>query len=507
MRHSLSRLLKAICGLAPLSACCLVCGFGVAIAGPTESGTDWVCRYFDQARLLVPAEGFLAATAPPERLDILRWLEELDPGEAGYPARTRWLLAVLRQELAPEAAFRAAGKPVWVADAGLDLQALRGSKPVAESRVKFWFYAPSGLTLWTSFQATANAADRHRVETRPWRERWHASFSRGGIGYSRGSLSIFAGRDEAGWGASRDTGLLFAGGAPAMDLVKLGVGTRRVLLTALHSQLRPGRSDPWGAGVRRFVAAHRLEVLLGRHWDVALSEAVLYGGEGRTFEPGYLNPLAPLYAEQWNTYRNDNLFVGGDVRFSLPGRGELRAEVVIDDFQIDPDSEPNEVGFGIWADAINPWLGDRSVVSCSYVRVANRTYGHAIAWNRFVQEGQVMGFPGGPDGDSFCARSTWAPWNSVEVAAGYSLTRRGEGRVDDSQDQPGRRTKFPSGVVETEHRLAADVAWRPFYSLDIHGCVGWSSTHNAGNTDGRTRSGIELSVALAYDLRVWQSGD
>lgn len=506
MRDRISRLLTTVSGPVALSACCLVWAFAAAAAtAPSEPGSGWVSSYFDQARLLAPDGTFFVATAPYARLDMARWLGGRDA--TALPARTRWLLAMLSQEVAPEAAFLAEGKLVWVADAGLSFGAEHGRKPVPEGRVGLWLYAPSGLTLWTSLDASANAPDRHRVETRPWRERWQASFGRGGIGYDRGGISLVAGRDEVGWGGSRETGLLFAGDAPAMDMVKLALGTRRVLFTALHSQLRPGRHDPWGTGVRRFVAAHRLEVLLGRNWDISVSEAVLYGGEGRTFEPGYLNPLAPFYAEQWNSYRNDNLLVSGDVSLSLPGRGEVRAEVVIDDFQIDPGSEPNEMGFGIWADAVNPWLGDRSLVGCSYVRIANRTYGHAVPWNRWVQEGKVMGFPGGPDGDSFQAKATWAPWNSVELDARYNLARRGEGLVDDVQDQPGRETKFPSGVVETRHDLSAGAAWRPSRALEIHGRVGWLSTSNTDNVDGRRASGLEVSAAVAYDLRVWRKAD
>jgi len=475
-----------------------------AEAAPTEPGTSWVCQYFDELRLLSPGEACFVLTGPCERLDLARWVERQGVGGGSAASREQWLAAMLSRELAPEICRDASGVPVWVLDASLGGGLEGERKPVAEDMLRAWVYLPGGLALWTSMRTTANAPDDHRVETRPWRDRWRASLDYGGVGYHKGGFSVFAGRDEASWGASRVMGLLFSGAAPTLDMLKLELRSRRVLFTSFHSQLRRSVRDPWAAGVRRFVAAHRLEIIAGKRWDFSVSEAVLYGGEGRGFEPGYLNPLAPFYAEQWNSHRNDNLLVGADVLLRLPGHAEIKGEVVVDDFQVDPGPEPNKLGFGLAINAVNPLVGERSMVGFSYFWIADGSYGLALPWNRFVEEGKVMGFPGGPDGDRLEAWSSWAPLNSVALQAGYSLTRQGAGRIAESQDGGGFNITFTSGAVERTHSVTAGATWRPSYPLRVQALAQWSSRRNVANVRGSTASSFKASLAVTYDLRVWR---
>lgn len=482
-------------------------GWPDAYASPTEPSASWVYPYFDQLRLAGRECPFFVMTGPYERLDVARWLEgERDRG-SHETARVKWLRRMLRQEFAPEIAFEKAADMVWSFDTAL------GSRFEKDRRVKpellsgLRVYTKEGLCLWTSLRVTANAPGNHKVETQPWEERWRASCDYGGIGYDKGRFSVFMGRDEVSWGASRQLGLLFSGVSPSMDMLKFTIRSKNLLFTSFHSELRRGDADPWDAKacssvkVRRFVSAHQLELLLGHRLDLSLSEAVIYGGEGRDFELGYLNPLAPFYAEQWNSDWNDNIFIDGGFSFLFPGRAEVRGEVMVDDFQIDFKSEPNEMGFGLSLNAVNPLLGDAAHWGCSYFRVANRTYGHRIAWNRFMQEGKVMGYPDGPDGDRFGIWSSWAPEDALELRIGYGLKRQGEDRASDPQDEKGRPGKFPSGTVETVHTVGADVSWRPSYVFLVRGAVEWSNETSIGNVRGEDRSGLNFILNLTYNLR------
>jgi hypothetical protein len=218
-------------------------------------------------------------------------------------------------------------------------------------------------------------------------------------------------------------------------------------------------------------------------------------------EIGYLNPLAPFYAEQWNSEHEDNILVGCDCALLFPGRAELRLEVMVDDLQMDKDSEPNEVAAGLEVKAINPLLSGASLVGSSYRLATNRTYGHRVDWNRFTQEGTVMGLPGGPDQDRFDAWASLAPGDPYLVTLGYGLSRRGEGRVDDPQDQRPTRARFPSGVVETTHSLAMEAAWRPSWALRARAKAEWSWEANAGNVAGKDDREFALSLWMECALR------
>lgn len=472
-----------------------------AYARATVPGTSWVYPYFDELRLREDTPAFFVMTGPYLRADVAGWLGRGGRNTVFLSRRARWLDRMLRQELGPELTLGQSGDLVVTCEGALSscLETDRKAKP--QVLLTFAAQGKQGLDLWGRFRASANAAREHKTETRPWRENLRASFDYGGIGYTRSAFSLFVGRDEASWGLSRRGGLLLSGSAPSMDMVKASLSTGSFRLTTFHSQLRRGDGDPWDAGVRRYVCGHRLEVVAGKRFNFSLSEVVLYGGEGRTVELGYLNPLAPFYAEQWNSGWEDNILAACDCALLFPGRAEVRCEVMLDDFQVDEGSEPHEVAVGLDVRAVNPLLREWSLVGCSYSLVTNRTYGHRVAWNRFMQEGAVMGYPGGPDGDRLEAWASLALGDPYLVTLGYQLVRRGEGRASDSQAEPAKSLRFPSGVVENAHTLAAELAWHPSYHVRVKAKAAWSRTFNAGNLEDNDDRAATLGLWVEYALR------
>ncbi|MFZ1946926.1 MAG: hypothetical protein WAW06_05220 [bacterium] len=499
----------------------VVVGFAGAgpCAGPTEPVASWVYPYLDEMMLLELGPRFPVLTGPYSRMDVAAWLagatRALPQGRGG---RAVWLHAMLLEEFAPEIAFSAIGScstsgvSSSAPGCAATLSARLGSRLETDRRVKpeallgLAVSTRQGFDLWTRLRVSANAPELHRVETRPWREGWRASLDQGGVDYHSGVFSVFVGRDEIAWGASRELGLLLSGSAPSADMIRFSARTRKLAFTSFHSKLRRGQGDPWSPVVARFTAGHRLELLLGKRLDLSVSEVIVYGGVGRGLEPAYLNPLTALYAEQWNSGRDDNVLMGGDFSLLFPGRAEVRGEIVVDDFQIDAGGEPQEMGAGLSLRVANPLLSCGSILSSSYYLVTNRTYGHGVAWNRMVQEGRPMGYPEGPDGDAFNIRALARVGRAWSVELAYTLSRRGEGRIDDLQDKPGRSLRFPSGVVETGRTVTLETIWRPFHALGVTARGAWSELENAGNVRGAGEDRLWLSLKLEYTLRtarVW----
>jgi hypothetical protein len=160
------------------------------------------------------------------------------------------------------------------------------------------------------------------------------------------------------------------------------------------------------------------------------------------------------------------------------------------------------LAFGLNATALNPLSPANSMVGLAYYLATNRTYGHIVHWNRFTQDGKVMGFPAGPDGDRFEAWSSAAFGEAYLAKLTYVLARRGEGRVDDSQLLPGRALRFPSGTVESTHTVSAEFCWRPCRAFEVAAAAEWWKATNAGNIEGRDDDGLRLVASLTYDLRL-----
>ncbi|MFH1312928.1 MAG: capsule assembly Wzi family protein [Candidatus Eisenbacteria bacterium] len=482
---------------------CSICGlFADGRSYPTEPSASWVYPYLYELRLRHQGGPMFVSTGPYERGDIARWLDECSRGDSIDDGRSAYLARMLKREFEPEIRSLRVPEPAWTGNAVLrSWLETRGSYR-QEALVRFALYPGPGLCVWTALRSTVNAREYHKIETVPWGERTRASFDQGGISVSRGGFSVFLGRDELSWGASREDGLLFSGSAPSLDMLKLGLRGGRLKFTSFHSQLRAGGEEAWDESVRRFVSGHRLEVLLGRRLSLAISEAVLYGGEGRNFEPAYFNPFTVLYAEQWNSDWNDNILIAGDLSFLFPGRAEIRAEIMIDDFQYDFETEPHEVAAGLTVLATNPLKPDASLIGGSYFHVTNRTYGHVIDLNRFVQEGHVIGYPGGPDGDKLKLWCTAAFPDPLLWTLDYTFRRDGEGEATDSLARTGSKAKFPTGVVWRRHCVGFDITWRPAYFWSVGGRIEWSDDENYEHIEGRARSSVRLVVSSTFHINM-----
>jgi hypothetical protein len=480
---------------------CIICGLSKdGWSYPTEPAASWVYPYLYELRLRHPGGPVFVSTGPYERRDIARWLDEGFRSQSIGDSRSAYLSRMLKREFESEIRSLQGPQHAWTANAWLRSRLETRGSYRQEGLVRFALHPGPGLCVWTVLRSTVNAPEHHKTETVPWGERTRASFDNGGISISRGSFSAFLGRDELSWGASREEGLLFSGSAPSLDMLKLGLKGGRFNFTSLHSQLRAHGEEEWGESVRRFVSSHRLEVLLGQRLSLAISETVLYGGEGRNLEPAYLNPFTVLYAEQWNSDWNDNILIALDLSVLFPERAEIRAEIMIDDFQYDFETEPHEVAGGLTIMAANPFYPGASIVGGSYSHVTNRTYGHVIDINRFVHEGRVMGYPGGPDGDKLELWCKAAFPDPLLWTLDYTFRRDGEGEATDSLARTGSKAKFPTGVVWSRHCLGFELTWRPAYFWSVGGRIEWSEDENYEHIKGRARDSVRLILSGTFRI-------
>jgi hypothetical protein len=140
----------------------------------------------------------------------------------------------------------------------------------------------------------------------------------------------------------------------------------------------------------------------------------------------------------------------------------------------------------------------------SYFHVRNRTYGHYVEWNTWVHEGEVIGYPDGPDGDKL---SLWTTLSLPEAACwklDYAYKRQGEGRATDTLERVGTKVAFPSGVVETLQELGLEVSWRPCYEWMLNGRIEWYRLKNQDNIDGSDNDDVRLLFNVTYNLK-WSS--
>ncbi len=326
---------------------------------------------------------------------------------------------------------------------------------------------------------------------RPWRKNLWGSTPYTYIKWGFKGGWLLMGRYPLKWGPSPDVSLLLGDNSPSFDQLQVGVQVGRLRFICLSTKLDTLE------GANRYLSAHRIELRARQGLYVGLSEVVLYGGEKRGPELYYLNPLTIYYGEQFNHKVDDNILLGGDFSWYTPW-GRLYGELMVDDFQYDLHSEPQQIGLNGGIDLVTSrgvWL------NIEYTRVNNWVYGQNKPWNRYTYWGKVIGWEMGPDADQLSSAFLYPLSKSLWMKVSIRLRRKGEGRVETSQSSAVPWPKsFPSGVVERNLKLGAEVGCLSLPFLWFRFGLQVEREWNRGNIKGKgfTSPGFELELSYRW---------
>ncbi len=327
------------------------------------------------------------------------------------------------------------------------------------------------------------------ILARPWRKNLWGSTPYAYIKWESKGFYLFMGRQTLKWGPSPRVSLLLGDNPPPFDQLQLGLTLGPLRFLSLSASL----DDLDGA--HRYLSAHRIEVRAKRGLDLGLSEVVVYGGKERQPELSYLNPLTIYYGEQFNQRSDDNILLGVDFSWYLP-RARLYGELLLDDFQYDFHSEPQEIGINGGLDLVTPW---GFCLNLEYTRVNNWVYGQNKPWNRYTYQGRVIGWEMGPDADQFSSEIFCPLRRSLWTKLLIGLKRKGEGSVDDLRGSAVPWPKdFPSGVVEEDLLIGGEIGYLPRSHLWIKFKIVSERGRNRGNEGGEDFTSQRIGFEIFY---------
>jgi len=308
---------------------------------------------------------------------------------------------------------------------------------------------------------------------------------------------LFFGILDRNWGPSGIQGVLLSDDPYSMDHLYLSIGTERVQLAAIATQL-DSRTDTSGAIVNRYMIYHRLWLRPRGRWTVALWEASVLSGVGRQLEPWYLNVATLSVLRQGTTGTNANSFVGFD--FERHAGTTLFGQFMLDDIQVSrnvpSELKPTSYAFTVGAKGR---LRGPAAWTLFYTQVANLTY-------RNEDNLQVPLFHGLSTGRNFADYDQATAKLSILTRSGallepeVTLLRQGEG--DPRLPHPPV-SEYPStatilqGVVQRTIRLALGGSWqRAGWGVVANGGVHF--VHNDGHVAGASATHFVGSVGLTY---------
>ncbi|HIE26293.1 TPA: hypothetical protein EYP66_03295 [Candidatus Poribacteria bacterium] len=345
----------------------------------------------------------------------------------------------------------------------------------------------------------------------PWRANYVADFTRVYLSFSISKFDVKIGRDKIFWGPGYRGALGISDNSPPFDLIQLQGEFGPVKGYSFTAVLDKMWADKHEYLANRYLSGHRLDWQVNDRLELGLSEIILYGGDARDIEWQYVNPILPYYASQYNSklddstlFDNNTMFVG-DFAFKPVDGVRIYGEALIDDFQY-KNHDPNAIGLlgGFYLSNLKkyPNLGIRA----EYARINRWAYTHLVTENQYTHFGSIIGHWLGTDADDLYLELNHFLNVDTYIQLSYEFQRKGEATVEDRyRGEDYKRIKFPSGIVESRHKLGIQVTYEPISGWQFDASCGYSLMRNENNIAGNNRHHGEFSIAVKYRLRFWQA--
>lgn len=320
------------------------------------------------------------------------------------------------------------------------------------------------------------------AKVRKWKDKLSGYFDYAQLGYHHKNLLLTFGRTFRSWGPRDNDRLLISTNSPAFNQFSLEYQNNWLFFQFWTARL-DHFNGPDSTRLNRFISAHRLAIKPHKRLEIGFSETVLYARANSGLEWYYLNPILPYYWEQYNNRIDDNIYWQLDFIWYAREGLKIWGELLIDDFQIDFVSEPHQIGFNLGVSELGLIFSKYLQLELDYTQIRNTVYGQNKFYNVFANQGVVIGSSLGTDSDRFRYVATAHIASYLRLKAGGSISRKGEGRFDDSDSYPAPKgEKFPSGVVQTsyDHYLRAEILKDNFIESDL--TIGYLSISNLYNT-------------------------
>ena len=288
------------------------------------------------------------------------------------------------------------------------------------------------------------------------------------------------GRSEAEWGPGKTGQLMLSRHGSYFDMLRLQIQFRRFQWTSIHGKLNHSPQP-------KFLAAHRLELMITNWLKIAGSELVIYGN--RDIEPMYLNPLMPYHVAEHHLGDRDNNTMALDVTL-LPGKGHrIVTEIFLDDYT---SSENPFTYYGNkWAfQAGWHWLDPLGLEGCDirteYTRIEPYVYTHQDTINVYQEYGKSIGYYLGPNSENLDLEISWLLHRDIDTTLFLAQSRKGEGDLFTPADASiSTKKKFLSGIVETRKQIGLQLTAQVFRDCFIQTRYSFQRVINKGHQPGR----------------------
>lgn len=417
---------------------------------PTDS---WVYRTLDWTFLNPPADhDFKISSRPYWREDIEQLLSQYDLERTDQLA-IEWQITKSRREFdqrflydseeTSELEIRLKTTPYYIPEIADSMRPLHrvGLKQEIAANYRNMF------SLMLRGRIDSDGDRDSFFKGRRWDDKLVGYFDYATLAFRWKAVTLSYGRSFRVYGPGDFDRLLISDNSPPLDQLFAAFDYKRFRFEFFHTKL-DNYYEKTDSTVSRYFVAHRIVFKPRYNLEVGLSETSLFGNTEGDPESHYLIPILPYYWEQWNNRKNDNIYMGIDFVWWPFKNTRLYGEILIDDFQIDFVSEPQQIGFDFGISRLGFGSLSNLRVDLQYTQLRNWVYGQSKPSNAYFNEGVIIGSSLGPDADRLRYSLSYAVSQCLIVTAGGEYSRKGEGEAVSAQPLPiPDDDKFPTGTV------------------------------------------------------------
>lgn len=264
--------------------------------------------------------------------------------------------------------------------------------------------------------------------SRLWQDFVVADYLRGYVKLAGFGTALTLGRETIKWGPSPRKSLVISGNAPPFDLVRLSYKNPKLKFTFFGTQLNPISLSYKDVQINRYFTGHRLEYALSNSLNIGVSEVALFGGENKTPDLYYFNPVVIYYPYQWHHKSEVNILCGMDFKWLVRNMA-FYGELMVDDFPYEQSEkgEHPKIGVNIGAQCA---VG-KNYILAEYTAVTRWTYDHLVPWQQYTYMGYGIGNPYGPDFDELFVGIIHHLSKKIDVLFDVSAVCKGSGTIDE----------------------------------------------------------------------------
>jgi len=350
-----------------------------------------------------------------------------------------------------------------------------------------------------------NKGDRESsFKGRRWDDKLVGWFDYAMMAYRTKAITISYGRSFRVYGPGDFDRLLISDNSPPFDQFHASFDYKRFRFEYLHTKLNDYYSST-DSTVTRYFAGHRIVFKPKYNIEIGLSETSLYGNTEGDSETRYLIPIVPFYWEQWNNRENDNIYMGIDFIWWPFENTRLYGELMIDDFQIDFVSEPQQMGFDIGISRLGIAGVEKLRADIQYTQIRNWVYGQVDPTNAYFNSGTIIGSSLGPDADRLRYSASYAMSRTFVFTSGGEYSRKGEGEAVSAQPSPvPDDNKFPTGEVyrKWSNYIQAEIITGSLLNATVK--AGYYNIENPRPANLETES-FYINILVAYEFQRWMN--